>query len=289
MSALHRINSAMDAILLRASAAPAPPTLVEAVRHAVFPGGARVRPQLLLAVAAACGDDMPGLSEAAAAALELLHCASLVHDDMPCFDDAATRRGKPSVHALFGEEIALLTGDALIVMAFDALSRAGLTAPSRMCALTGIIARGVGMPGGIVAGQAWESEIGVSLEAYHAAKTGALFESATMGGALAAGADPGPWQAVGAQLGAAYQIADDLLDALGHADEAGKPLGQDLSNARPNAVKLLDINGAVGRLRELVTAAADAVPECDGADSLRKLVIAQATRLVPARVANVAA
>ena len=97
----------------------APPLLAAAMRHAVFPGGARVRPRLCLAVGLACGIKPAGLLTAAAIAIELLHCASLVHDDLPCFDDADTRRGQPSVHAAFGERLAVLSGDALIVHAYD--------------------------------------------------------------------------------------------------------------------------------------------------------------------------
>jgi geranylgeranyl pyrophosphate synthase len=95
--------------------------LAAAMRHAVFPGGARIRPQLCLAVARACGDSDPALADAAAAAIELLHCASLVHDDLPCFDDAPLRRGRASVHCAFGERLAVLAGDALIVQAFQTL------------------------------------------------------------------------------------------------------------------------------------------------------------------------
>ena len=121
-----RVESALEAAVARSEGQSAPPLLAAAVRHAVFPGGARVRPHLCLAVAEACGDDCPEMADGAAAAIELLHCASLVHDDLPCFDDADTRRGKPSVHALFGAPLAVLAGDALIVMAFDVLARAGI-------------------------------------------------------------------------------------------------------------------------------------------------------------------
>ena len=102
--------------------AQCPPLLAQALNYAVFPGGARVRPKLCKAVALANNSSDVGLANAAATAVELLHCASLVHDDLPCFDDATQRRGKPSVHAKFGERIAVLTGDALIVAAFQTLS-----------------------------------------------------------------------------------------------------------------------------------------------------------------------
>ncbi|NBS93692.1 MAG: geranylgeranyl pyrophosphate synthase, partial [Betaproteobacteria bacterium] len=122
MDAQLRIERALDAALRLGESTAAPPRLVAATRHAVFPGGARIRPKLCLAVAWACGDDAPTVSDAAAVAIELMHCASLVHDDLPCFDDAAMRRGQASVHAAFGERLAVLTGDALIVLAFRTLA-----------------------------------------------------------------------------------------------------------------------------------------------------------------------
>jgi geranylgeranyl diphosphate synthase type II len=101
MDAMSRIERALNASMALAEGPGSPPRLAEAMRYAVFPKGARIRPRLCLAVAAACGDDEPGLADAAAASIELLHCASLVHDDLPAFDDAATRRGKPSLHLAF--------------------------------------------------------------------------------------------------------------------------------------------------------------------------------------------
>jgi hypothetical protein len=109
-----------------------PPGLASAMRYAVFPGGGRIRPRLSLAVNAACGGDMGELAAGAAAAIELLHCASLVHDDLPCFNNAGIRRGRPSVHRAFGESMALLTGDALIVLAFQTLAHSGVAAPVRL-------------------------------------------------------------------------------------------------------------------------------------------------------------
>ncbi|MEY3273712.1 MAG: geranylgeranyl pyrophosphate synthetase CrtE, partial [Pseudomonadota bacterium] len=204
------------------------PRLQAAVQHAVFPGGARIRPQLTLAVARACGDDAPALTDAAAAAVELLHCASLVHDDLPCFDDAPIRRGQPSVHSAFGERLAVLTGDALIVAAFGVLARAGAHRPARLAPLLSTVAAGVGMPGGIVAGQAWECEPRVPLREYQRLKTGALFTAATRAGAIAAGGDPEAWAALGDCLGEAYQVADDIRDVAAQPEWLGKPIGQDV-------------------------------------------------------------
>jgi geranylgeranyl diphosphate synthase type II len=242
-----------------------------------------------LAVAGACGDDKPALADAAAAALEFLHCASLVHDDLPCFDDAAVRRGKPSVHAAFGQPLAVLTGDALIIMAFDVLARSGADAPLRLPALLSALTRGVGAPDGIVAGQAWESEPFTPVEPYHRAKTAALFVAATTAGALAAGSDPEPWRGLGEKLGAAYQVADDLADATSTPELSGKPTGQDAAFQRPNLVAKLGMKGAYARLESLVSEAVSAIPPCSGARDLRELVQRQAFRLAPKQLARSAA
>jgi geranylgeranyl diphosphate synthase type II len=289
MDAQSRIETALGAVIARVEGTGAPPKLAAAMRHAVFPGGGRVRPKLLMAVAGACGDPTPSLTDAAASALELLHCASLVHDDMPCFDDAATRRGRPSVHAAYGEALALLAGDALIVAAFETVARAAVADPQRAAALSVIVARATGMPYGITAGQAWESESLVDVEAYHRAKTGALFVAASTGGAVAAGADPGPWRALGENLGAAYQVADDLADALSSEADTGKPQGQDSAHARPSAVTALGVGGAVAKLEGLIEAAAGSIPPCPGAGALRDLVILQAKRLAPKNLDRVVA
>jgi geranylgeranyl diphosphate synthase type II len=288
MALAVRVEGALQAAL-EAASAHAPPKLAAAMQHAVFPGGARVRPMLCLAVAQACGDSDPDLANAAAAAVELLHCASLVHDDMPCFDNAATRRGRQSVHAAFGAPIALLAGDGLIVLAFERLADAGVASPVRLPKVLKHVALGVGAPHGIVAGQAWESEASVPIERYHATKTGALFVSAVSAGAASGGGEPEAWRALGESLGAAYQVADDLLDATSAAEAADKPLGQDAKLGRPNAVAELGVDGAAARLKQLVAAAVNAVPACPGETEMRDLVRATAMRLAPKKHARRAA
>ncbi|MEM6954044.1 MAG: polyprenyl synthetase family protein [Myxococcota bacterium] len=271
----------LDAALLQAlSTQNTPPKLVEALHYSVFPGGARIRPNLCLAVAHADGCDAPDLALGVACSLELLHCASLVHDDLPCFDDALLRRGKPSVHRVFGEPLAVLTGDALIISAFECTAKAGVRYPSRLSAIVQRLAQAVGANGGLVAGQAWESEASVDLNAYHQAKTGSLFVAATTLGALCAGRDPDAWSVVGQRLGAAYQVADDLLDAHANASE-GKYAGRDAALGRPNAALELGTAGALERLRGLVDESASAVPDCEGAASLRWQIRQMAERLVP--------
>jgi geranylgeranyl diphosphate synthase type II len=281
MEAGKRIEQCLTTILAPSALDGSPPRLVGAVHHAVFPGGARVRPRLCLAVAHACGEDDPVASESAACAIELLHCASLVHDDLPCFDDAATRRGQPSVHAAYGEQLAVLTGDALIVLAFQVLARAGERHPARLAPLLVTIGRSVGMPYGIVAGQAWECEDKVVLSDYQRAKTGALFAAATIAGAASAGADPSQWRALGEFLGEAYQVADDVRDVAGRCDEIGKPTGRDAALGRPSAVREFGMTGALQRLRYLISSAMESIPACDGAGSLRELIHAEERRLVP--------
>ncbi|MEM9318668.1 MAG: polyprenyl synthetase family protein [Pseudomonadota bacterium] len=276
-----RIERAIDAAIARGQANPSPPKLASALKYAVKPGGARIRPTICLSVARACGDDRPAVADAAAAAIELMHCASLVHDDMPCFDDADIRRGKPSVHKAYGDPLALLTGDSLIVMAFDVVAQAALAAPERGLALIRILAAATGMPGGICAGQGWESEEHVDLSAYHRAKTGSLFTAATQMGAVAAGADPDAWGELGARIGEAFQVADDLRDALYDEDVLGKPAGQDEIHARPNAVAELGVKGAIARLQDILSGAISSIPSCPGEAALCEMVRAQAERLTP--------
>ncbi len=281
MNIIAHIEASLHSAVAAGEIRGCPPKLAGAIRHAVFPAGARIRPQLCLAVAKACGLDDPGLATAAAISIEFLHCASLVHDDLPCFDDAPTRRGQPSVHSAYGQSLAVLAGDALIVLAFQSLARAAHTSPARLPGLLDTIASGVGMPFGIVAGQAWESEPTVSLTDYQRAKTGALFVAATAAGAQAAGADPLPWRALGDWLGEAYQVADDIRDVMADPQLLGKPTGQDISLGRPSSAIDLGLAGAIEHFESLVDAASKSVPDGPSAEALRKLVRMESERLVP--------
>lgn len=237
-----------------------PPRLAAALHHAVFDGAAgRLRPLLCLAVAHAHDQPDVELATSAAVAVELLHCASLVHDDLPCFDDADTRRGRPTVHVRHGEGMAVLTGDALIVMAFDALTRSTDAMPARQ-RLVAWLARAAGPAGGIVAGQAWESEPDVPLAGYHRAKTASLFEFAVTAGALAGGSDPQPWRRFGRAVGMAYQAADDIADQAGSSERLGKPTGQDHTHGRPNAVRETGITAALRSFERALDRAYHSIP-----------------------------
>ena len=277
----ERIEAALEAAIRAQEGASGPPRLAAAIRHAVFPGGARIRPHLCLAVAQACGADDLGLAAAAGAAIELLHCAALVHDDLPCFDNAATRRGRPSVFAAHGERLAVLAGDALIVTAYQSVAAAAATRPERLVALIKTISEGVGAPSGIVAGQAWECEPRVALTEYQRAKTGALFVAATAAGAQAAGTAAEPWRGLGEWLGEAYQVADDIRDVAADPALLGKPTGQDATHGRPSSAAELGLSGAIQYFDQLIAYASAAIPSCRGSAQLRTLVRQEAKRLVP--------
>lgn len=281
MSTSRRIERALRAAI-DATGPGAPPRLTAALRHAVFPGGARLRPRLCLAVAAACGDPLPALSDAAAVSVELIHCASLAHDDLPCFDDASTRRGQPSLHRAFDEPLAVLAGDALIVLAFETLAQAGVSAPERLGRLIELVARGVSTPHGIIAGQAWESEPRIPVITYRRAKTAALFVAAAGAGAAAAGADPGPWRAFGERIGEAYQVADDIQDVSGDPATLGKPIGRDASRGRPNAARDLGVGGSRELLEQLLQEALGELPPCRRQDEIRAWALDMMTRLLAA-------
>src|SRR5690606_35321915 len=208
-----------------------PSKLHQAMRHATQNGGKRIRPRLLMAVAvaangAALDEDMAELTLRAAIAVELIHAASLVHDDLPCFDDADLRRGQPTVHRAYGEALAVLTGDALITLAFDTLAGYDGSRQRHAMRLVRLLSQATGSSRGIIGGQslelvgpaAWSGHDGFAIdfvEGYHEKKTAALFDYATRAGALAVGVDLGEqdlWGDVGTKLGLAFQLIDDLYD-----------------------------------------------------------------------------
>jgi len=157
-------------------------------------------------VAQACGQDDPTLAMAAAISLEFLHCAWLAHDDLPCFDDADTRaRTTFSVHRAFGESLAVLTGDALIVLAFQTLARGSQKSPLRLAPCLTPLAAVLACRSASSRVRPGNANQGYRCPTYQRAKTGALFVAATAAGALAAGADPGPWRALGEWLRRGHQ------------------------------------------------------------------------------------
>jgi len=176
-----------------------------------------------------------------------------------------------------------LTGDSLIMLAFEILARAGRAegADLRAAQLVLSLSQRSGMPGGICAGQGWESEASIDLRAYHMSKTAALFIASTEMGAISAGHDPEPWRDLGALIGEAFQVADDLRDALLDEEALGKPVGQDDLHGRPNAVATLGVKGATAHLSDILAGAIASIPSCPGEADLAKMVRHQAQAIMP--------
>ena len=201
------------------------------------------------------------------------------HAPALAFDPA---RGNSVVqHRAYSEPLAVLTGDSLIVLAFDVLAEAAGNDPMRALQMIRVLSRRTGMPDGICAGQGWESEAKVNLSAYHRAKTGALFIAATQMGAIAAGHEHEPWEELGARIGEAFQVADDLRDALYDAQMLGKPAGQDAVHSRPNAVAELGVQGAIGHLKDILSGVIASIPACPGEGTLADMVRRYAESMTP--------
>lgn len=276
-----RIDNALQKGLEDAEGSVRPDALRSAMTDAVFPGGGRLRPRLVLAVAESLGNPNPALAMAGAVAVELIHCSSLAHDDLPCFDDASIRRGKPSVHAKHGEAIAVLVGDGLIARAFEVIADAGDSDPRAALAMSRELSRATGGFEGLVAGQAWEFEPNAVWSEYHDAKTGALFAAAAAMGALAAGGDPDTYRSLGGRIGGAYQLADDLADRYGQQAEMGKAVGLDDRKGIPSAPSAIGVAGTLQKLRDLEQETRSWLREMQANEQLESLVVETMERLLP--------
>jgi geranylgeranyl diphosphate synthase type II len=222
--------------------------LEDALRYALEPGGKRIRPSLTLAVADATGSSLEGALPAAAA-IELVHTFSLVHDDLPALDDDGVRRGRPSAHVAFGEGTAVLAGDALLTEAFRLALSYESPAPARELATATL---------GMIGGQYRDiSNDDGDLTELHRLKTGRLFAAAVGLGLEAAGvpkAEQGAWRAFSEELGLLFQIVDDILDEDGFAERIGSAGARELADeaaARARA-RLDEIDADTSVLRELV-------------------------------------
>jgi len=262
---IPKVDRALDALIPAADSAPA--QLHAAMRHILFPGGKRLRPVLAIAAAEAVGS--PGeRAMPLAAAVELVHTYSLVHDDLPCMDDDAERRGVPAVHVAFGEAIAVLAGDALLAAAFEVLAKgADDVAPERVAAASLELARAAGSLA-LVGGQVEDLVFDAAdtnaerIELVHARKSAALIAASIVGGALLGGADAetvARLKRCGLAAGIAFQIADDVLDE-GEDDPCSlvRALGVDAARERAEALlvsalaELDDLGEKAEPLRELV-------------------------------------
>lgn len=243
--------------------------LLDAMDYSLTSGGKRIRPVLTLEFARVCGGD-PEQALPAACAVEMLHTYSLIHDDLPCMDDDALRRGRPTNHKVYGESTAVLAGDALQAEAFGTILRAPL-APERRAACARLLAGAAGVDG-ICGGQFMDMTVQAGspdealLSELQSRKTGSLLAAACAIGAAAAGAGEDRVelaQRYGAALGAAFQIRDDMLDALGTAEELGKTVGTDRREGKATFMTLFGAEDCAARVRR-ITALAESCAEALG-------------------------
>jgi farnesyl diphosphate synthase len=266
-----------------------PSRLLEAMRYGSLGGGKRLRPFLLVETARLFGAQGDGVLRAACA-LEMIHCYSLIHDDLPAMDDDDLRRGRPTLHKAFDEACAILAGDALLTYAFDVIADAPTHPdPAVRADLTLMLARASGL-GGMVGGQVLDLEA-ESREDEHTSefvmlmqsmKTGALLLNAVEAGARMGGADAAQTVALsryGAALGAAFQIADDILDAEGDTAALGKRAGKDADRNKATLVAVLGIDEARKRRDAL---ARDAIAALAGFGD-KAAILAEAARFTALR------
>jgi len=257
----------------------APARLHEAMRYAVLDGGKRVRPLLVFAAGELHDADRNTLARAAAA-VEMIHAYSLVHDDMPCMDDDALRRGKPTVHVKYDEATALLVGDALQSQAFMVLAGAA-NDPARTVAMLRVLAQASGSAG-MCGGQAIDlASVGITLslaelEQMHRLKTGALLRASVMLGALCGrmpdAAETAALDAYAAAVGLAFQVVDDVLDATADSQTLGKTAGKDAVDHKPTYVSILGLEQSQALAQKLREDAHRALlPFGDNARRLREL------------------
>ena len=246
-----------------------PKRLIEAMRYSSLDGGKRLRPFLVVESSA-----MFGVAREAAllagAALECIHCYSLVHDDLPAMDNSDLRRGRPTLHKAYDDATAILAGDALLTLAFDIITRDEIHREASVrLALTRALARASGI-GGMAGGQmldlAGEGRFGdrepVDVARLQQMKTGALLRYGCIAGAILGQSSQAEYQALddyGRALGEAFQIADDLLDVEGDAAALGKPAGADAALGKTTFVTQLGVDGAKKRVRELLVKADSAL------------------------------
>ena len=252
-----RVNAALDRLLPSESAEP--PTIHKAMRYSIFAGGKRIRPALCLTAYEAVG----GNAQAAiplACAVECIHTYSLIHDDLPCMDDDDFRRGKPTSHKIFGEGIAVLAGDALLTHAFILVSKVNPPRPYSTAQLVGELARAAGSER-LIAGQVQDLENEnrqATLDeviATHKNKTGALITASIRLGAMAGGASATELKRLtryGQDLGLAFQIIDDVLDATSTREVMGKSVGADARNQKSTFVTALGLDKSRAMAADLV-------------------------------------
>jgi geranylgeranyl diphosphate synthase type II len=259
----ERIDAALAAYTELPGDCPA--ELREAMRYSLLAPGKRLRPLLTLMAAEACGGEIEAALPAACA-VEMIHSYSLIHDDLPAMDDDDLRRGRPTCHKAHGEARAILAGDALLTLAFQVLAQDVRPAEvaARCCGVLAVAAGAVGMVGGQADDLQAESLPATleTLEAIHRRKTGAMILAALRLGAFIAGASESRLTALGIygkNLGMAFQITDDLLDAAGDEQVVGKRVGKDLDRGKLTFPGLLGVEESRRRAEQLIDGACDAL------------------------------
>jgi geranylgeranyl diphosphate synthase type II len=231
------VEEALERILPPEETAPS--SIHRAMRYSVFAGGKRLRPILCIEAARMFGNDVAGAIDAGCG-VEFIHTYSLIHDDLPALDNDDLRRGKPTSHKVFGEAIAILTGDALLTLAFQTLANAPVE-PARRVRIVAEISAGAGTVNGMVGGQVADLEAerkpvdAAGLEYIHRSKTAALIRSSIVAGAIAGGArdeDVERLRRFGENIGWAFQVVDDILDVEESSASLGKTAGKDLAQQK---------------------------------------------------------
>lgn len=252
-------DAALDQLIPLETAPPV--SIHKAMRHSVFAGGKRLRPVLCMEAGRMVHGSLPTGIEDLAAALEMLHTYSLIHDDLPALDNDDLRRGRPTCHKVFGEAIAILAGDALQTRAYEVLSRLKCPAEARV-RIVEEIARGTGTIDGMIGGQVVDLEAEHSaptaemVEYIHRSKTAALITASLVSGALYAGAkdsEIGHLRAFGRAIGLAFQIVDDVLDVTQTSEQLGKTAGKDTASEKATYPALFGIEASTRRADALVS------------------------------------
>ncbi len=274
-----QVDAALDRYLPRPPSCPA--IVAEAMRYSVFAGGKRFRPMLTLAASDAVDRSAEAMAFAlpAACAIELIHTYSLIHDDLPAMDDDTLRRGRPTLHVLYGDGVATLAGDGLHAEAFTLLAREPVTddpaSIARKIRVVQVVGEAAG-PGGMVGGQAIDLQAAGQvpghaltldpdgLRAMHARKTGALIRASAVSGAIMAGASGAQVAAIdryATEVGLAFQIVDDILDVEGTADQLGKTAGKDAAGEKPSYPALFGLDRSRALAAECLTRAYQALAD----------------------------
>ena len=270
-------DQALERLLPPADAVPS--SIHRAMRHSTFAGGKRLRPVLVMESARMIANGtLPAGVEDAGAAIEMLHTYSLIHDDLPALDNDDLRRGKPTCHVVFGEAIAILTGDALQTLAYQTLS--GLRCPAASTVeIVRLVSEATGTVEGMIGGQVLDLEgehskpTAESVNAIHRAKTGALIRVSLVAGGVYAGANAEDVQRLtifGRKAGLAFQIVDDVLDMTQDSEQLGKTAGKDLASDKATWPAVFGIEASRAHADKLITEAfAELTPYGEAAEGLK--------------------